>query len=121
MTSTAVGTTNEVLDRHLQCFGSCDLAGIIADYAPDAVVFMQHATFRGSEEIAGHFKMAFAEFSKPGVSFTMIKKDIDGDFAFIVWSAETADNIYEMGTDTFVVRGGRIVAQTFAAKVTPKH
>ncbi len=43
-----------------------------------------------------------------------------GEVAYIVWSAETADNAYELGTDTFVVRDGKIVAQTFAAKATPK-
>jgi hypothetical protein len=35
-------------------------------------------------------------------------------------SAETVDNVYEMGTDTFVVRDGKIVAQSFTGKVTPK-
>ena len=40
--------------------------------------------------------------------------------AYILWTAETADNIYEMGTDTFVVREGKIVAQSYAGKITPK-
>jgi len=40
--------------------------------------------------------------------------------AFITWSAETADNVYEFATDTFVIRDEKIVTQTFAAKVTPK-
>ena len=35
-------------------------------------------------------------------------------------SAETADNLYELATDTFVGRNGRIVAQSFAAKIVPK-
>jgi len=28
--------------------------------------------------------------------------------------------VYEVGTDTFVVRDGKIVAQSFAGKMTPK-
>jgi hypothetical protein len=28
--------------------------------------------------------------------------------------------VYEMGTDTFVVRDGKIVAQSFTGKVTPE-
>ena len=28
--------------------------------------------------------------------------------------------VYELGTDTFVIRDGKIVAQSFAGKVTPK-
>ena len=46
---------------------------------------------------------------------------VDGDHAYILWSAETADNSYELATDTFIVRDGKIVAQSFAAKVKPKR
>jgi hypothetical protein len=35
--------------------------------------------------------------------------------------AETPDNIYEPASDTYVVRDGKIVAQSFAAKITPKR
>jgi len=31
-------------------------------------------------------------------------------------ATETADNRYELGTDTFVVKNGKIVTQTFAGK-----
>jgi hypothetical protein len=50
----------------------------------------------------------------------MKQQFIDGDHAYILWSAETADNVYELATDTFVIRNGRIVAQSFTSKVTPK-
>jgi len=45
---------------------------------------------------------------------------VHGDWAFIVWTAETPDNRYETAADTFVLHDGTIVVQTFAAKVTPK-
>jgi len=44
----------------------------------------------------------------------------DDSFRKLLWSAETADNVYEMGTDTFVVRDDKIVVQSFTDKVTPK-
>ena len=46
---------------------------------------------------------------------------VEGDYAYILWTAETDDNAYELVTDTFVVREGRIVAQSFTAKITPKN
>jgi hypothetical protein len=55
------------------------------------------------------------------MSFEMTTQSVEGDVAYIVWKAETADNVYEMGTDTFVVRSGKIVAQSFAAKTTAKR
>jgi hypothetical protein len=33
----------------------------------------------------------------------------------------TADNVYEMATDTHVVRDGKIVAQSFAGQIKPKR
>jgi hypothetical protein len=45
----------------------------------------------------------------------------NGDTAYIVWKAETAENRYEIGTDTFIVKNGKIVSQTFAGKISPKN
>jgi hypothetical protein len=50
----------------------------------------------------------------------MKQQCVEGDCAYILWTAEAADNVYEVGTDTFVVRDGKIVAQSFAAKATLK-
>jgi hypothetical protein len=62
----------------------------------------------------------FEEFGKPGMSFEMLQQDVEGDCAYIVWKAETADNVYEVGTDTFVVQGGKITYQSFCGKIAPK-
>ena len=62
-----------------------------------------------------------AEFGKPGAAFSMKQQSVEGDYAYILWTAETADNVYEVGTDTFVVRDGKIVAQSFTGKITPKR
>jgi hypothetical protein len=61
-----------------------------------------------------------AEFAKPGATFNMKQQFVAGDYAYILWTAETPDNRYELGTDTFVVRNGKIVAQSFTGKITPR-
>jgi hypothetical protein len=58
----------------------------------------------------------FEEFAKPGMSFEMLRQEVDGDSAYIVWRAETADNIFELGSDTFIVRNGKIVTQTCSSR-----
>ena len=63
---------------------------------------------------------ATVEFGKPGATFSLEQQFIEGDYAYILWSAETVDNVYELATDTFVVQDGKIVAQSFTGKVTPK-
>ena len=113
-------STTDVLDRHLKAFAEYDLAGILADYSSDAVLFVPTGVLKGPDAIKPLFEALIAEFAKPGSSFTMQQRRIDGDHAYILWNAETADNWYEFATDTFVVRHGKIVAQSFAAKIKPK-
>jgi ketosteroid isomerase-like protein len=115
-----MATTREILDHHLKCAGEGNLQGILSDYAEDAVLFTPDGPLKGIGEIERLFQAMFSEFGKPGAAFDMKHLSVDGDHAYIVWTAETADNVYEVGTDTFVVREGKIVAQSFAAKITPK-
>jgi ketosteroid isomerase-like protein len=112
--------TRSVIDRHLKCFGEGDLPGILADYAPGAVLFTPAGPLKGEAAIRPLFEAMIAEFGKPGAAFTMKQQFVEADSAYILWTAETADNVYELGTDTFVVRDGRIVVQSFTSRMTPK-
>jgi len=114
-------TAKDVLTHHLDCFGKGDLDGIMADYTAASRLFTPNGVLRGMAPIRELFVTMFAEFAKPGMSFEMSRQDSDGDTAYIVWKAETADNRYEFGTDTFVVKDGKIVTQTFAAKISPRR
>ena len=116
-----MASTKDVLDHHLKCFGEGNLEGILVDYSPDAVLFMPTGPLKGLAAIKPVFQAMFSEFAKPGASFDMHQQYVDGDYAYILWNAETAENCYDGATDTFVVRNGKIVAQSFAAKITPKR
>jgi ketosteroid isomerase-like protein len=113
-------TTQQILEHHLKAFGDGDLEGILEDYTKDSVLFTPDGLLRGPGEIRSLFEAFLAEFGKPGASFEMKKQIVDGETAFIVWSAETADNVYELATDTFVIRDGKIVTQSLAGKIVPK-
>lgn len=113
-------STKDVLDHHMECFDNGDVEGVLSDYAPDAVLFTAHGPLKGIDAIRPMFQAMIAEFGKPGTAFSMKQLSVEGDYAYILWTAETADNVYEVATDTFVVREGKIVAQSFAGKITPK-
>ena len=115
-----MASTKDVLDHHLKCFEEGDLEGILSDYAPGAVLFTSDGPLRGTDAIRPLFQALVAEFGKPGATFRMKQQFIDGDYAYILWTAETADNVYKVATDTFVVREGKIEAQSFTGKVTPR-
>ena len=114
-------STRDVLNHHLSCFGERDLDGILSDYSPDSILFTPERLFKGTEAMRPLFQALIAEFAKPGATFKMKQQFVEGDHAYILWTAETADNRYELATDTFLVREGKIVAQSFTAKITPKH
>jgi len=116
-----MASTTDVLDHHIKCFGEGDLEGILADYAPGAILFTPGGPLVGINEIKPFYEAMLAEFGKPGTVFSMKLRSVVGDYSYVVWTAETADNLYEMGTDTQVVRDSKIVAQSFAAKITRKH
>lgn len=116
-----MSSTSDVVAHHLESFGAGDIDAMLADYASDAVMFTPDGPLMGRDAIRPMFEAMLAEFGQPGMSFEMTTQSVEGDAAYIVWKAETADNVYEMGTDTFVVRSGKIVAQSFAAKTTAKR
>ena len=117
----ATRSTRDVIDNHLKSFGAGDLEGILSDYAPDAALFTPDGLLRGVEEIRTLFVAMLAEFAKPGATFSLKHLSTEGDHGYILWAAQTADNVYEMGTDTFVVRDGRIAVQSFAGTIKPRH
>ena len=119
--NTASAMTETVLDHHLKAFGEADINAILEDYTADSVLITPNGPVQGHEQLRPLFEAFFAEFAKPGAVFEMKQRVIEGEVAYIVWTAETADNVYEFATDTFVVKDGKIATQTFAGKVTPKN
>jgi len=113
-------STKEVLDHHLKCFGERDLDGILSGYAPGAILFTPDGPLSGADAMRPLFEAMIVEFGKPGAVFSMKQESVEGQYAYILWTAETADNVYELATDTFVVQDGKIVAQSYTGKITPK-
>jgi ketosteroid isomerase-like protein len=110
----------DVLNHHLKCFGEGNLKGILSDYAPGAVLFTSDGPLKGADAIRPLFQAMITEFGKPGAVFSIRQQFVEDEYAYILWTAETADNVYEVGTDTFVVRDDKIVAQSFTGKIVPK-
>ena len=114
-------TTRQVLAHHLEFFWKLDLAGTMVDYADEVTFFSPGGVLHGAGAIREFFGTLFEEFGKPGMSFDLQQQEVDGDTAYIVWTAESADNLFEIGTDTFIVQNGKIVTQTFAGKISPRR
>jgi hypothetical protein len=108
-------STSDVVDRHLNSFAKYDVDGILADYSSDAILFTPAGPLKGPAAIKPLIQTLVSEFAKPGSSFTLQHRSIEGDHGYILWTAETADNSYELVTDTFVVRNGTNLGVTVVA------
>jgi ketosteroid isomerase-like protein len=105
--------TEAIVRNHLQAFlEQKGIAAIVSDYDDDARFHSEVRAFRGKQEIGSFFEDFIASLP-PGATkrFSLRTLRVDGDLAYITWSVGSE---IPLGTDTFVVRNGKIVSQTFA-------
>ena len=104
--------TRATLEHHIQSFGE-GIDAILQDFTEDSVVITPDNTYRGLAEVRAFFTAA-AEGVPAGIwdAFTVKRKEVTGELAYILWEAKPW---IPLGTDTFVVRDGKIVFQTVAA------
>ena len=111
--STAIASAEAVIRNHLQAFiAQRGVDAIVSDYHDDARLYTEARIYRGKEQIRAFFVEFIASLPEGVVNRFLLKAlHVDRDLAFITWNAG-AD--VPLGTDTFLVREGRIVSQTFA-------
>lgn len=104
-------TTADVLDDHLSRAGRGDVDGdLAANYSPDVVVVSNHGVEHGHE---GARRLAdLLARQLPGARFTYRLRLVADDVALLSWTAQADGARVDDGVDSFVVRNGRVVAQT---------
>jgi len=115
MSKTGTKETNAVLDNHLAAAQRGDLEAVLNDFSEDSVLFLPQGPVRGIAELRDFYK-AFLTKPPSGFpkAFELLRRDVDGEVAYIVWKAEPG---VLLATDTFLVRDRKIVVQTFAASL----
>ncbi len=110
--------TDAVVQHHLTAFlEQQGVDAVVRDY-DDAARFHTEATiYRGKQEIHGFF-VDFIDGLPDGAMerFELRSLQVEGSIAYITWSVGSE---IPLGTDTFVVDDGKIVAQTFAMFTGP--
>jgi len=106
-------STEATVTHHLEAFFRKDLDGVVEDYADEAVFIAPGGPLLGRAAIRKFFT-AFIETMPAGFleAFAMREQRFAGELGYIVWDVAPW---VRFATDTFVVRDGKIVLQTFAA------
>ena len=109
-----------VFEHHLEAFAAGDIDEILKDYTEDTVVIYDDRVARGLPEIRDFFRHWLEELLPPGCRFDLERMQVVDDLVFITWTAESEKLVFDLGTDTFLIRDGKVQRQTVAAKIRPK-
>lgn len=109
--------SKNIVERHLNSFVSNDLDGVMADYTEESVMITQDATYTGIEEIKAFFVELNVHFPKQKSSFELGNLVAKDDLVFIVWNAKTPSLHVPIGSDTFIIKDGKISQQTFVGQL----
>jgi ketosteroid isomerase-like protein len=63
--TSATSTTQAVVNHHLERFAALDLQGVVADYAPDAMMIVPTGVLRGVHEITPLFRTCLPSSPSP--------------------------------------------------------
>ncbi len=115
---TRSSVTNTVVGNHLQAFlEQRGIPAILKDYDETALCFTEPRIYRGRQEIETFFRDFIDALPEGAIDrFALRSMQVDDNVAYITWSV--GDDI-PLGTDTFVVAGGKIVSHTFAMYSEP--
>lgn len=101
----------EVFDSHLRLRQAKDFeTDLRTNYAPDVVLLTCTGVYRGHEGL----RACAAELNRyfPDGEYDYVRRLVDGDVAFLVWTGRSPVGEVKDGADTFLIRDGRIVVQT---------
>lgn len=114
-------TTRQVLEHHLGALAAGHLDAIVSDYTDDSTLVGPGGAVKGRQAIRALFESSLDSLFKPGTyEFILDTQQVADDVAYIVWHANCASANIVFGTDTFLIRDGKIAVQTFAAKIEAK-
>ncbi|HEY9145203.1 MAG TPA: nuclear transport factor 2 family protein [Thiobacillus sp.] len=116
--NTSTEQTLNVMNQHLHAFMTRQGAGaIVGDYDEQAILYAPDCVYRGVSEIRRFFEAFLDNLPEQALElFRMRCQEAHGDVGYIVWSV---GELIPLGTDTFVIRNGKIVQQTYAALACP--
>ena len=116
--TTQPSTTETVVRGHLQAFlEQRGIDAILNDYDEKACFLSEETIYCGKREIQDFFEQFMAGLPPQAIGrFAMRSLRVAGEVAYVTWRVGPE---VPLGTDTFVVRQGKIVSQTFAMYAAP--
>jgi hypothetical protein len=119
LSDAAPGSPEQIVEHHLSAAAAGDVDGVVGDYADNAVLITPAGQTKGKEAIRKAFAGLFAPGQAPRPKLEVQRKYFTPEIGYILWVQNPGKPEEVRGSDTFVVRKGKIIAQTVA--VVPLH
>lgn len=104
--------TEDVMQNHLTA-ARIGVDAVMNDYTDESVLVTREQTYRGRAEIRYFFtELLNGSAAKFLDSFVLNRYEVAGELGYIYWESNPW---FPKATDTFVVRNGKILFQTFTA------
>lgn len=111
MTDLTTRSPREVFEDHLKLAQERAFEeDITRNFASDCVVLTGRGLFRGHDGLRRLAAMLDEEI--PSGEWEYRVQLVEGNAAYLEWSADSGEAIVEDGADSFFIQGGRVVAQT---------
>lgn len=111
-------SAQEVLDDHLALAAVGDWAADIErNVADDIVVLTGFGVFEGRDQVRVLADLLDAQLPNARFEYTAVV--VRGEVAFLEWTADADGARVRDGADSYVIRDGRIAAQTIHYTVEP--
>lgn len=106
-------STKAVLEHHLFCNQHCDLGGVMEDYTEDSVLITPDAVYVGLRQLRAFFAESMQTFPL-GSKWHSDCVSVYGESVLTVYRAQSSKAELVFGTDTYQIRDGKIILQSFA-------
>ena len=131
-TAFAADSAQTVLDRHVAAMKAGNLDAVMADYADNTLVIAPHGIAPGQTNVAGNdvfsgkanarklFAVLTDKDHNPGAKAMTVSYEQRGnDVTLMHWVQFKGKPEQVSGTDTWIIRGGKVIAQIVAVDPAP--
>lgn len=111
MMETPARSPNDVFNDHLResAHGSID-DDLRRNYSAEVVILTRRGVFRGHDAMRQLNRLLIEEL--PNASFEYRTRLVEDEMAFLEWRARADGARVEDGADSYLIRDGKIIAQT---------
>lgn len=109
--------SKKIVMRHLNSFLDNNLEAVLSDYHSESVLITQSGTYQGPDEIRTFFTGLIIHFPQQTSNFALDKLVAKNGLVYIVWHAKTPSVQVPLGSDTFIIKDGKIAQQTFVGQL----